>query len=97
MCDIWNEDIILQIMLLPLKVIYNENPNIFRTCSLNILSYEDMQSLLRAYLHGNKEVPYDIIACFFKNIIRQSTLRELGQGLNCSIKLNPIHIYGKYI
>jgi hypothetical protein len=40
-------------------------------------SYEDLQSLLRAYLHGKKEVSYDISACFVFENIRQSTLREI--------------------
>jgi hypothetical protein len=40
-------------------------------------SYEDLQSLLRACLHGKNDVSYDISACFVVENIRQSTLREI--------------------
>ena len=50
--------------------------NVFAVCSLIIHSLKDLQSLLRAYLHGIMRHPMILVHVLFLKNIRHSILRE---------------------
>jgi hypothetical protein len=63
-CDILNKDIILPTLLLPLSDVLDVNSKVYGAFSLIIPSVDDLDSLLRSYLHGKEGAPYETGACF---------------------------------